>query len=1073
MIFKRLAIFGSILLALTQSKAEEEVTSTETKYVTNACLDGQVSSIMSNNPPSQTTGIPIVFVYANNDKPNTIINTSTFEYTVSEKSTVTETVTNCGFLSCQTTSIEHIVNTVYKTTACVTYTTTTSATATVTSYSYLESAGVVAIGANERSSSYSTSSSIKNTKYLYETDTESVIKEATITMTAPTTTTTVFSATTVPTTLFESCTSKETIATTKKNPLITQSPISSANSKTINTDQYSSPVTICITTTTDSAGDDNLLSSKAQTVSTIDLRLSEEPVYATTSKSTFGIYHNSTSDCVSSGYSSSYVLSSSSLTSSSAGTTSSSSVSSSSSSSSPAPVETSVVPEPQTCYSGDLFEVISTSSPPSVFARQELPLSIPAGINNDGVPIETNKFYANLFLGDQTDQIWSYPYGLFWTKADYYGFAIQHTNTSNRVFGSQNTNNVGVDSYYFNPIQVGEMILSSTSFSESNNYLGVSEMKSMSVSVAISASQGDPTNFIEIPIVQGMGFVTGIYHGDMVPLLNSLVGIETLTKESSSALPSTILKYRATLFTGGEWLVYVTLPSSSVDFELTAKDPYNLEGSQAIDGLIIQIASAPEESSLDGFYDEAAGQYVVSAVVQGSVACSTSATYEFAYTTEGRSNSGYPLVFAFPHHVESLDGSVAGASTGIQLSSTTKGQMTGYLTNKLTMTETLETNIQFLPWVQGLSGTLTYSADLLKLIAEVANSELQVDMAETVASMDSNYFSGKVIDKYAYILLVVSEILKDDEVTASTLSSLKQAFEPFLNNQQYYPLMYDTKFGGITSTASQGGDTGADFGSAYYNDHHFHYGYFVHAAAIVGYIDNKQGGTWVEDNKDWVNALIRDVANPSEEDNYFPVSRMFDWFAGHSWAAGLFASGDGKNEESTSEDYNFAYGMKLWGQIIGDQSMESRGDLMLAIMARSMNLYFLYKSDNTIQPAEILPNKVSGIFFDNKVDYTTYFGSPDQHPEYVHGVHMLPVTPASSLIRGASYVQEEWTDQVSTFIGNVNSGWTGILRLNQALFDSNSAYSFFSSDSWSSTYLDNGLSRTWSLAFSGGIAGST
>lgn len=339
--------------------------------------------------------------------------------------------------------------------------------------------------------------------------------------------------------------------------------------------------------------------------------------------------------------------------------------------------------------------------------------------------------------------------------------------------------------------------------------------------------------------------------------------------------------------------------------------------------------------------------------------------------------------------------------------------------------------------------------------------------------MDSNYFSGKVIDKYAYILLVVSEILKDDEVTASTLSSLKQAFEPFLNNQQYYPLMYDTKFGGITSTASQGGDTGADFGSAYYNDHHFHYGYFVHAAAIVGYIDNKQGGTWVEDNKDWVNALIRDVANPSEEDNYFPVSRMFDWFAGHSWAAGLFASGDGKNEESTSEDYNFAYGMKLWGQIIGDQSMESRGDLMLAIMARSMNLYFLYKSDNTIQPAEILPNKVSGIFFDNKVDYTTYFGSPDQHPEYVHGVHMLPVTPASSLIRGASYVQEEWTDQVSTFIGNVNSGWTGILRLNQALFDSNSAYSFFSSDSWSSTYLDNGLSRTWSLAFSGGIAGST
>lgn len=43
-----------------------------------------------------------------------------------------------------------------------------------------------------------------------------------------------------------------------------------------------------------------------------------------------------------------------------------------------------------------------------------------------------------------------------------------------------------------------------------------------------------------------------------------------------------------------------------------------------------------------------------------------------------------------------------------------------------------------------------------------------------------------------------------------------------------------------------------------------------------GYVDSKLNGTWAADNKDWVNSLVRDVANPSEKDEYFAQSRMFD-----------------------------------------------------------------------------------------------------------------------------------------------------------------------------------------------------
>lgn len=117
--------------------------------------------------------------------------------------------------------------------------------------------------------------------------------------------------------------------------------------------------------------------------------------------------------------------------------------------------------------------------------------------------------------------------------------------------------------------------------------------------------------------------------------------------------------------------------------------------------------------------------------------------------------------------------------------------------------------------------------------------------------------------------------------------------------------------------------------------------------------------------------MVRDVANPSTKDPFFPVFRSFDWFHGHSWAKGLFWSGDGKDQESSSEDYNFAFAMKLWGMVSGDGAMEARGNLMLGILKRTVNQYMLLRSDNTTHPLQFIKNMVSGIvspsitFFDD------------------------------------------------------------------------------------------------------------
>lgn len=182
----------------------------------------------------------------------------------------------------------------------------------------------------------------------------------------------------------------------------------------------------------------------------------------------------------------------------------------------------------------------------------------------------------------------------------------------------------------------------------------------------------------------------------------------------------------------------------------------------------------------------------------------------------------------------------------------------------------------------------------------------------------------------------------------------------FVNNTQPYPLVYDTVWKGAVSSGTYiAGDSGIDFGNTYYNDHHFHYGYFVWAAAVIGYLDP----AWLTEgtNKAWVNMLVRDYANPSTEDSYFPFSRSFDWYHGHSWAKGLFESGDGKDEESSSEDAFSSYAIKMWGKVTGDPNMEARGNLQLAVHARSLQNYFLLESTNTVQPAKFIPNKVTGI----------------------------------------------------------------------------------------------------------------
>jgi endo-1,3(4)-beta-glucanase len=285
----------------------------------------------------------------------------------------------------------------------------------------------------------------------------------------------------------------------------------------------------------------------------------------------------------------------------------------------------------------------------------------------------------------------------------------------------------------------------------------------------------------------------------------------------------------------------------------------------------------------------------------------------------------------------------------------------------------------------------------------------------------------------------------------------------FAQNKQQYPLAYESQWGGVVSTVTyRTGDPFADFGNTYYNDHHFHYGYHVLAAAFLGYMDS----AWRDSNKAWVDTLVRDYANPSAQDSWFPQHRNFDWYHGHSWAHGLFPSLDGKNQESSSEDIMAMYAMRLWGSVTTNTAMIARANLQLAVMTRSLDNYYLLKSDNKNHPSQFIGNKVAGILFENKADHTTFF-CPDI--ECIQGIHMIPIHAPTAYSRSKTFVQQEWDAYFSNGrVDKLDNAWKSIIYANYAIVQPKAAWDYFNRTDFKAAHIDGGASRAWYMAYAAG-----
>ncbi|MDX2016062.1 MAG: glycosyl hydrolase [Planctomycetota bacterium] len=234
------------------------------------------------------------------------------------------------------------------------------------------------------------------------------------------------------------------------------------------------------------------------------------------------------------------------------------------------------------------------------------------------------------------------------------------------------------------------------------------------------------------------------------------------------------------------------------------------------------------------------------------------------------------------------------------------------------------------------------------------------------------------------------------------------------------------------------------------NDHHFHYGYFIMAAAALARVDP----AWAQAYGPMVDLLIRDAANYDRADTRFPVLRAFDPYAGHSYASGHANFFAGNNQESSSESMNFAAACFLWGATTGQPAVRDLGAMLYAVEARAIEQYW-FDADNAVYPANV-PRRMAGLIWCYGAEYATWFTA---NPWQIHGINFLPITTASTYLgRRPDALLKNWAILQASAAG-FTPAWLDINHGMLALADAKAAYAWMSGSPNASS--EEGASRAF------------
>ena len=316
---------------------------------------------------------------------------------------------------------------------------------------------------------------------------------------------------------------------------------------------------------------------------------------------------------------------------------------------------------------------------------------------------------------------------------------------------------------------------------------------------------------------------------------------------------------------------------------------------------------------------------------------------------------------------------------------------------------------------------------------------VQDELKEKGKLVGDTYWLGKQLGKWA-TLLSIAEQLGDQAAVDELSRRLRGGLENFFTATDekgavksrdeglfYYDGNWSTLIG---YPASYGSDDQL-------NDHHFHYGYFIRAAAEIA----RRDPAWAKQWGEMVQLLVRDIASTERADKLFPFLRCFDPYAGHTWASGHAKFGDGNNNESSSEAINAWAGLTLWGEATGDKAARDLGAWLFATEITAINDYWFDVSDQLHHPG-FTPSVVTMVWGGKGANGTWFSGNP----ELVHGINWLPFTGASLYLGGyPEYAAKNYAALVEENKGTNWDQWADLMWMYRALTDPKDARTQFES----------------------------
>jgi endoglucanase Acf2 len=451
----------------------------------------------------------------------------------------------------------------------------------------------------------------------------------------------------------------------------------------------------------------------------------------------------------------------------------------------------------------------------------------------------------------------------------------------------------------------------------------------------------------------------------------------------------------------------------------------------------LSVALLPRASDL-AEYTQSAFSFPINTTTSWSYDSQTSSiSTTFVVTTEAKDGTSSNFIQAlYPHQYGRLK---SGQKVSDASYISARGELKTFSGKSFTTVNTFHGLLPFLPLASASRG----SAEELGLIRDVAREP------DAFPSQDT-YSAGKRLNRLAQLLPIAA--MNGDE---ASLDALKKKLRTEIDSwslpeggtRRDRVFEYEKSWGTLIGyPASYGSDTQL-------NDHHFHYGYWIHSAALLGLYDP----TWLNSSKTsrLLDSLIRDIANTNPNDPAFPLLRHFDAYAGHSWASGQAPFADGQNEESSSEAINAWAGIALYAGETGKASLRDAAIWMYTLETDAVFDYWFNAGPVRTFPSAFERVQVSNIF-DGKSDTATWFGAD---PEFEHGIQFLPFTGASLYLgRDADYCRRNLAEVLHARGGKLDTEgehWPDIMEMYQAFYDPSAALK-----NWTQTsYTFNGESR--------------